>query len=135
MLVYTASTDDNSANGKLSFFDNGSVNENIVLQNVDITILDVVGNYVYYYADSSIYRVDIISKTTQNLINGDRTFDFNTSQTMNFDVDGNYLYILNGYTADSTTYYTERISLQNPTDHYFIGAFVSGEQPTDDEEE
>lgn len=142
VVVYTASTDSESANGKLSFFDNGTVNENIVLENVDITILGVAGNYVYYVSNSIIYRVNILNSKSstdstkpETLINGDSEFNFSATQTMAFDVDVNYLYILNGYTVDSNTnYYTERISLSNPTTHTFIGAFANGEKPVEDEE-
>lgn len=135
VIVYTASSSDGS-DGVLAYFDNGSVEANVVLENVNITILDVVGNYVYYYDSSTIYRVDILSKVATKLINGENSFNFSATQNMCFDVDGNYLYFLNGYTSgDSTLYYMERIDLGNPNTHTFVGKFADGEAPATTEEE
>lgn len=138
-LVYTATDEkasEGSKTGRLSYYDNGSVEENVVLDKVDITILDVVGNIVYFYQDSTIYKVDILSKEVTKLINGDNAFSFNTSQNMCFDVDGNYMYFLNGYTpTEATVYYLSRVDLSNPKTHTFLGEFVSSEAPEVSEEE
>lgn len=139
VVVYT--TDSGESGGRVSYFDNGNPSEHVVLDNVSITILDVVGNYIYYLDSNTIYRVDILKSTDdetrlEKLINGDNEFNFNSSNVMSFDVDNNYLYVLNGYTVDSgSCYYLERIDLSNPKAHTFIGEFVSGEKPAVDEEE
>ena len=135
VIVYTASSSD-ATDGVLAYFDNGSIEANIVLNNVNITILAVEGNYVYYYDSSTIYRVDILSKETTKLINGDNQFNFSATQDMCFDVDGNYMYFLNGYTSgESTLYYLERVDLGNPNTHTFVGEFADGEEPTESDED
>lgn len=137
VLVYEESKEE-SGKDTLSYYDNGSWEKTLVIS-ANMNILEVDGNYVYYYDtdESTIYRVDILSKVSTKLINGDNTFSFSADQTMNFDVDVNYMYFLNGYTVDSTTvYYLERVDMayDAPT-HTFIGQFVDGEEPVVEEEE
>lgn len=138
VLVYEtgASKESDSTAGRLIYFDNGSWDAVIVKESISMEILDVVGNYVYYYKDSAIYRLDILSGVETKLINGENTFNFSTSQTMNFDVDVNYMYFLNGYSVDdSTVYYLERVYLGDPSTHTFVGKFVDSEKPVETEDE
>ena len=137
MVVRETVGDGDSAKMKLSYYDNGSW-DGVEFYNGDrFDIIDVDGNYVYYLLNSSIYRLDILSKQSTLLnSNLENTLSFSNTQAMKFDVDGNYVYILNGYAVDTqTVYYTERIDMNtaNP-ENVFIGQFVAGEQPVEDEE-
>ena len=122
----------------LSYYDNGSW-EKTTVATANMKILEVEGNYVYYYDsdNAAIYRVDIVSKEITKLTNGSNNFNFDVEKKMNFDVDVNYMYFLNGYTVESTTqYYLERVDLTHATpSHTFVGQFVDGEAPVEEDED
>ena len=138
VLVSESETVNDATIMTLTYFDNGSWTGTQVYSGSSVEILDVDGNYVYMFKDSSIYRLDILSGVETKLNNGDESsLNFSASQKMCFDVDVNYAYILNGYNVEGTTvYYLERVDMTTSAPvSVFVGQFEDGEAPVVEEDE
>lgn len=136
VLVYETTTVNEATVATLTYYDNGSWTGVEVYNGEGIEILDVDGNNVYFFRNSAIYKFDILSRTETKLTNSEDALNFSASQTMCFDVDVNYVYILNGYTVESSSvYYLQRIDMAKTEPvNTFVGAFENGEAPVVEED-